>query len=167
MNLFRSYYLSYPFGVIIAVIGSLYSRIESSRLVVFLISGLVSLIVYDRAQVIAGTSPNPIFFGIGGNLITLILLSLIWCWAENRAKLGENAKTAADLQLLGYVFFSFAAWTACGIGSAPGYALYPDEMLKFQTQPLLFSLLAKVMIFFVLGWFFTLLGQLKLVWSHK
>jgi hypothetical protein len=167
MNLFRSYYLSYPLGIIIAVIGALYSRIESSRFVLFLIIGLVSLTVYEQAHLIAGKYPNPIFFGIGGGLITLILLSFIWCWAKNRVQLGENAKTAADLQMLGYVFFAFASWTVCGIGGIPCYALYPDKMLKFQTLPLLFGLLAKVMIFFVLGWFFILLGQLKIIRSNK
>ena len=167
MNLFRSYYLSYPLGIIIAVIGALYSRVKSSRLVLFLIIGLVSLTVYDQAHLIAGTYPNPIFFGIGGGLITLILLGLIWCWAENRAELGEKAKTAADLQMLGYVFFAFAAWTACGIGGVPCYALYPNKMLEFQTLPILFSLLAKVMIFIIIGWVFILLGQLKLLWCKK
>jgi len=167
MNLFRSYYLSYPLGIIIAVIGTLYSRVTSSRLILFLIIGLVSLTVYDQAQLIAGTYPNPLFFGIGGGLITLILFSLIWCWAENRVELGEKAKTAADLQMLGYVFFAFAAWSACGIGGVPGYALYPNKMIEFQTLPILFSILAKVMIFFVIGWFFILLGQLKLLGGKK
>jgi len=167
MNLFRSYYLSYPLGIIIAVIGVLYSRIETSRLLLYLIIGLVSLTVYDQAHLVAGTYPNPIFFGIGGGSITLILLGLIWCWAKNRDELGENTKTAADLQMLGYIFLAFASWTVCGIGGVPGYALYPAKMLQFQTLPILFSLLAKVMIFFILGWFFILLGQLKLIWSNK
>jgi hypothetical protein len=166
MHLFRSFYLSYPLGVIIAVIGVLYARIEFSRLVWFSIIGIVLLIAYEKGHLIAGVHPNPVYFSIGGGLITLILLGFLWCWAENRANLGENAKTAADLQMLGYVFFAFAAWTTCGIGSIPCYALYPEKVQKLQTLPLLFPSLAKIMFFFVLGWFVSLFGQLKLLRSR-
>jgi uncharacterized membrane protein len=167
MPLFRSFYLSYPLGVIIAVFGVLYSRVESSLLVWISVIGIVLLITYEKGHLIAGMHPNPMYFGIGGGLITLILLGFLWCWAENRTKLGENAKTAADLQMLGYVFFAFAAWTTCGIGSVPCYAIYPEKVQSLQTLPLLFPSLAKIMLFFVLGWFFTLLGQVKLIRSRN
>lgn len=161
MTSFRMYYLSYPLGILLAVIGVLYHRADMSRVWLFAAGGVIALIIYDRAHVVAGAYPNSLFFAVGGTLITLILLGIIWYWAKYRAGVEKPALIAADLQMAGYIFFAFAAWSTCGIGGMPCYALYPEKMITLQTLPVLFSLLSKIMVFFVLGWFFLLLSHLS------
>lgn len=58
-------------------------------------------------------------FGIGGTLILLFFIGILWFWAKERMALKEASTAAADLKLVGYVFMLIAAWFICGIASIP------------------------------------------------
>lgn len=94
----------------------------------------------------------PLFFGIGGTLILLFFIGILWLWAKERMTLKDAPTTAADLKLVGYVFMLIAAWFICGIASIPFLKALEGEA---PSTPL------HVMIFLVLGWFFLFLGHYK------
>ncbi len=54
--------------------------------------------------------------------------------SERRYWKFEAARTAADLQAGGYLWFAVAAWNLCGVGGMPSFALYPQKMLSFDSQ---------------------------------
>jgi len=94
----------------------------------------------------------PPLFGIGGTLILLFFIGILWLWARERMALKDVPTTAADLKLVGHVFMLIAAWFICGIASQPFLKALEGEA---PATPLL------VMIFLVLGWLFLFLGHYK------
>ena len=53
---------------------------------------------------------SPPLFGIGGTLILLSFMGILWLWAKERMALEGSFTAAADLRLVGYVFMLMAAW---------------------------------------------------------
>ena len=53
-------------------------------------------------------------FGIGGSLILLSFIGMLWLWAKERMALEGSSTIAADFRLIGYVFMLMAAWILCG-----------------------------------------------------
>ena len=53
-------------------------------------------------------------FGIGGSLILLSFIGILWLWAKERMALVGSSTIAADFRLVGYVFMLMAAWILCG-----------------------------------------------------
>lgn len=49
-------------------------------------------------------------FGIGGSLILLSFIGILWLLAKERMALKGSSTTAVDLQVVGYVFMIMAAW---------------------------------------------------------
>ena len=94
----------------------------------------------------------PLLFGIGGTLILLFFIKILWLWAKERAALEGASTAAADLKLVGYVFMLVAAWFICGMASLP-------FMKALESLPL--SSPMHVLVFLVLGWFFLFLGHYK------
>ena len=94
----------------------------------------------------------PPLFGIGGTLILLFFIGILWLWAKERMALKDASTTVADLKLVGYVFMLIAAWFICGIASIPFMKALEGEA---PSTPL------HVMVFLVLGWFFLFLGHYK------
>ena len=94
----------------------------------------------------------PPLFGIGGTLILLFFIGILWLWAKERAALDDASTAAADLKLVGYTFMLVAAWFICGMASLP--FLKALENLP-PSSPM------HVLVFLVLGWFFLFLGHYK------
>ena len=94
----------------------------------------------------------PPLFGIGGTLILLFFIGILWLWAKERAALKDAPTAAADLKLFGYVFMLIAAWFVCGIASIPFLKALENET---PATPL------HVMVLLVLGWLFLFLGHYK------
>lgn len=94
----------------------------------------------------------PPLFGIGGTLILLFFIGILWLWAKERAALKDAPTAAADLKLVGYVFMLIAAWFVCGIASIPFLKALENET---PATPL------HVMVLLVLGWLFLFLGHYK------
>ena len=76
-------------------------------------------------------------------------------------KLEGLAKTAADFQLISYVFFIHAAWGICGLLDVPYFLFRPDKMLTIYPILNAHSMGALVIIGLSLGWLFAFLGQYK------
>lgn len=154
--------LGFPLGSTISVIGALLlSRAGKARVWIFVIAAVVAVLIPQLTRIVFGTGASPAFFGIGGSLILLIFVAIVWYWGVNREGLTERAKAATDLQMIGYVCLVIAAWMTCGLGGIPAFALYPEKMQAFNSLPIAVRLMKVIMVFFVLGWFFTLLSIYK------
>jgi len=143
--------LGVPLAAIVAIIGILlYSGAKGSTVWKFGI-GIIFLGIII-AMAVGFLGHIPLLFGIGGTLILLFFIGILWLWAKERKDLKDASATAADLKLVGYVFMLIAAWFICGIASQPFLKALEGEA---TTTPIL------VMIFLVLGWLFLFLGHRK------
>jgi hypothetical protein len=151
--------LSIPVGAILAGVGLLiYARSKGSRIWLFGV-GVTVLLVLIGILPIPGYYP-PIF-GVGGGLILTLFLITLWFWAKKRSLLEGSARTAADFQLVGYVFFLVAAWYLCGLLGPPAYLLNPEKVQEFGSLQGAQSQAVKIFIFLIFGWLFTFLSQYK------
>ena len=140
-----------PLAAIVAIIGILlYSGAKGSTVWKFGL-GIVFLGIII-AMAVGFLGHIPLLFGIGGTLILLFFIGILWLWAKERMTLKETSTTAANLKLVGYVFMLIAAWFTCGIASQPFLKALEGEA---ATSPIM------VMIFLVLGWLFLFLGHYK------
>jgi len=139
-----------PLGALVAGIGVLlYSGAKGSTVLKYGIGIFLALF----AGMVAGSLGHiPPLFGIGGTLILLFFIGILWLWAKERIALKETSTTAADLKLAGYVFMLIAAWFICGIASQPFMKAFEGEA---PTTPI------HVMILLVLGWLFLFLSHYK------
>ncbi len=142
-----------PLGAIMAGIGILlYSGAKGSTVWKFVIG--IILLGPIIATAVGFLGHVPLLFGIGGTLILLFFIGIIWFWGKERMALKETSTAAADLKLIGYVFMLMAAWFICGIASQPFLKAFEGEA---PSNPIM------VMIFLVLGWFFLFLSHRKSV----
>lgn len=142
-----------PLGMLAAGIGILlHSGAKGSTV---LISGIGISLALVLGMMAASLGHIPPLFGIGGTLILLCFIGILWLWAKERRDLKDSSATGADLKLVGYVFMAIAAWFTCGIASIPFLKVLADET---PTSPI------HVMIYLALGWIFLFLGHYK---SHK
>ena len=139
-----------PLGALVAGIGILlYSSAKSLTIWKCGIGIFLGIIIGMASGFLGHTPP---LFGIGGTLILLFFIGILWLWAKERMALKDAPTTAADLKLVGYVFMLIAAWFICGIASIPFLKALEGET---PSTPL------HVMIFLVLGWLFLFLGHYK------
>jgi len=142
--------LGVPLGALVAGIGLLlYSGAKGSTVWKFGIGILLAVII---GMALGALGHFPPLFGIGGTLILLFFIGILWLWAKERMALKGSSTTAADLKLVGYVFMLIAAWFVCGIASQPFLKAFADQV---PTSPI------HVMIFLVLGWLFLFLSHYK------
>ena len=96
-------------GAIVAGIGLLlYSGAKASTVWKF---GIGIFLAYIIAMfIIPQLGHFPLLFGIGGTLILLFFMGILWLWAKERMALKGSSTTATDFKLVGYVFFLLAAW---------------------------------------------------------
>ena len=136
--------VSLPLGAILMVLGfALYIRIERNRVLFYIIAGLIILFWLGMWYVSSITSA---LFGIGGGIIIICFSFSVWNWAKKRPHLNRINRLAADIRLLGYLFFVISAWYLCGLLGTPMFGLRPEIMLMFKTQYGAYTLAAKVMI---------------------
>ena len=138
-----------PMGAVIAGIGALlFSDAKGSTIWKFTIGMVLSVFLICSLQLMNHFPP---LFGIGGTLILLMFTGIVWFWIKERLDLKGASSTAADLRLVGYVFFLVGVWFVCQIASMRFNILAEEPPM---TPP-------HVMIFFVLGWFFLFLSHYK------
>jgi hypothetical protein len=102
--------------------------------------------------------PRLLFAAIGC-LFNVLLIGLVWFWARSRPSLAPERQRVTDLQLgAGLCFFS-AAWQACGLASAPGFAIRPELVQKLANQSFIFGQVLAVQVFMALGFIFLLLAM--------
>jgi hypothetical protein len=142
--------LGVPLAAILAMIGIfLFSGAKGAKSVLAAF-GVIVAVGAGMAAVFLGHIR--LLFGIGGTLILLFFLGILWFWAKER-KAGKGASTAAaDLKLIGYVFMVIGAWFTCGGLSFPLLKAFEGQQ---SSSPI------NIMIYFVLGWFFLFLSHYK------
>ena len=139
-----------PLGAIVAMIGMLlYSGAKGSTV---WISGIGVVLAVAAGMSVGLLGHIQLLFGIGGALILLFFMGILWLWTKERMVLKDSSKTAVDLKLVGYVFMLIAAWFICGIAGQPFLKAFEAEA---PTTPI------HVMIFLVLGWLFLFLSHYK------
>ncbi len=95
-------------GAIVAGIGLLlYSGAKASTVWKF---GIGIFLAYIIVMVVMQLGHFPPLFGIGGTLILLLFIGILWLWAKERMALKDLFATAADFKLVGYTFMLIAAW---------------------------------------------------------
>jgi len=139
-----------PLGALVAGIGALlYSGAKGATVWKFGIGVALAVIIGMAVQLLGHFPP---LFGIGGTLILLFFIGILWLWAKERMALKGSSTTAADLKLVGYVFMLIGAWFVCGIASQPFL-----KALEGVTP----GSPVHVIVFLVLGWLFLFLGHYK------
>ncbi len=152
--------VSFPLGLALAAVGAaIWARLPGIRIWWLALASGAAVWIISPFNFFPIREPCPIFFGVGGNLIGLFLLLIFWFWAQGRSGLKGAAGAAADLQMIGQVFFGCAAWLMCGAGSLPGYGLHPEKARLFETLPVVKTTFADIMIYLVAGFLFMLLSQ--------
>lgn len=107
---------------------------------------------------IAGNQNNRYYFMLGGILLLVLIFAVGWLWAEQRQRHEPVYRRIIDLRGAGYFFFALATWNSCGMAGMPGYALYPHQALAVDAYPFIIGQTKVVMLYFILGWCFTLLS---------
>ncbi|MGD2216525.1 MAG: hypothetical protein PVJ64_07200 [Gemmatimonadales bacterium] len=159
--LFMAIAISAPLGILLAALGMLlYAEGEKPRTWQFsvLVAGLV--LVAASMMFPATLGYYPVLFGISGGMILVLFFAAVWYWARRRRTFGGAAKTAADFQLVSYVFFLLTALLMCSLLGNPFSGLFfPEKVLEQQALPLHYAMGTKAVIYFALGWLFTFLRQ--------
>ena len=91
-------------------------------------------------------------FGIGGALILLSFVGILWLLAKERMALMGASTIAVDLKLTGYMCMFMAAWFLCG-KAAQGF------VKGLEGLPV--TSMMNVLILLATGWVFLFLGQYK------
>jgi hypothetical protein len=147
---FNLWGLSPPLGALLAGIGLLlYSGAAGSRVWAFGI-GIAMVVSLGMALALAGHSPP--LFGVGGSVIVLCFLGILWFWAKERMALDGASTAGADFRLVGYVFFFIAAWFTCGAAAWPFLTSFAGTT---PTSPMY------VMVCLAMGWLFLFLSQYR------
>lgn len=138
-----------PLGSIVALVGvMLHSGARGSTVWKYGIGAFLALPFSMSIGLIGHHTP---VFGVGGTIILLLFVGVLWLWQKERAAL-VSSPAAADLRLVGYVLFLIAAWFVCGIASFPFAKAFEKEPLGTPLH---------IMVLFVLGWLFMFLSHYK------
>jgi len=139
------------FGALIAGIGiSLYAGVNGStvwKVGIGLFIGLTIALVATAFNFYSA----PVF-GIGGSLILLSFIGILWLWAKERMALKESHVIAVDFRLVGYVFMLMAAWILCG-KAAQGFV---KGLEGLPTTSMM-----NILILLATGWVFLFLSHYK------
>jgi len=147
----RLYGLSVPLGAIITGVGILlYSGAKGSTVWKVGI-GLFFTFVISLAT-LALNLYSPLLFGIGGTLILLSFIGILWLWAKEREALKGSSTIAVDFKLVGYVFMLIAAWFLCG-KAAEGFV---KGLERLPTMSMM-----NILILLAMGWIFLFLSHYK------
>jgi len=115
-----------PIGIGISIIGVLlYSGKKGS---LFWLWGLVPVIALLSLMFWQPSQYIPAVYGIGGGIITLAYLGVLWAWVKTHNAYDGIAKTGKHIQLLGYSFLYITALLLClyiGQPNLPGLADQP------------------------------------------
>jgi hypothetical protein len=101
--------VSMPLGAIVSGVGMLlYSSAKGSTVWKFG-TGLFAVLIISLVVMSLNFYSAPVF-GIGGTLILLSFIGILWFFAKERIALEGSSTTALDFRLVGYVFMLMAAF---------------------------------------------------------
>lgn len=154
-----TWFFSFQLGIIFTVTGiMLFQGIAAKYVRRFAVVGLLYLIFAGIPPVL--DEPITAVFVLIGTGILILLPTAISYWARRRAALSGSLAAIADLNLLGYMFFAFATWNVCGLGSV-ARILHPEQVQSLGTQAIINTQMTKIVIEFALAWLFICLAQRK------
>jgi len=149
---------SFKMGIFFTITGTLInSSMKRKKFWLFVIFG----IIYLNLAFVPIPGPFSLFFGIGGGLITVLFLLIIYRWYEERKNLSKAEQKATDFRIVGYFFFAMATYNLCGLMGVSAFALHPEKMMQYGLQSRAVSYASHVMIELVLGWLFIYLSYKK------
>ena len=147
---------SFKLGIFFVSIGVLLKTfIPTARFWLMVSGGMIYLLL----AYVPLPGPYPIFFGIGGGLITILLVLIFLNWSDEHNRLDDRDKTAADYRLMGYFFFAMATYNFCPLMGVKAFGLYPEKMIRYNLQQEAASFASRIMIELVLGWVFIFLSH--------
>jgi hypothetical protein len=118
---------SFKLGVFFAVLGALaFHRHPRASKIIF---ASVSL-AYIAIAYMDLPFRQPLFFGIGGGVITASVLVLLFCSNGRSEKVGKGGL----LQTFGFFFLAMAAYNLCPFVGVKCFALEPDKMIRYGLQ---------------------------------
>jgi hypothetical protein len=152
--------LAAPVGIVLLTVGTLLQgESGSSRTWPFILCVvlLAASLMYPSTL-----GYYPVAFGVSGGVILLFFFAVLWLCAKKRRTLQGTARTAADLQLIGYVFFLVTAMLMCTLLGNPYSGLYfPERVIEQNALPWHYSFGTKVVVYLALAWLFTFLSHYK------
>jgi hypothetical protein len=149
---------SFKLGIFFIGVGVLLrSSISTTRFRLILIGGIIYLLF----AYIPIPGPYSLFFGIGGSIITVLLVFIFIGWVRDREHLEGIEKASTDYRLIGYFFFAMATYNLCPLMGVKAFGLYPEKMIRFGLQSEAASFASRIMIELVLGWMFIFLSYCK------
>ncbi len=147
---------SFKLGIFFITIGAfLKTRISKKLLALFILGGLV----YIGLAYVTIPGPFYILFGIGGGIMTVLIIILIQRLAAERENPVINTETAVDFKIIGYFFFAMATYNLCPLLGVKCFALEPEKMIEYGLQSQAASFASHVLIELVLGWIFVFLSH--------
>lgn len=162
MVLAMVFFFSFPAGLVICLMGAVtMSKSLTGRVWPFALLAIPGVAVVILVPMVFGRELSASYFGIGGVSILVLSAATIYYWGSYRSRQPGSRHAALDLQAIGYLCFSLAAWNTCGFGSVPSFALFPEKMIALGSRDFAVGQLKSIMAFFVLGWLFTMLGFFK------
>lgn len=149
---------SFKLGIFFVSIGVLLrAAIPATRFWLVVSGGILYLLL----AYVPIPGPYSLFFGVGGGLITVLLVLILMRWADERDRLEESDKVSADYRLIAYFFFAMATYNLCPLMGVKAFGLYPEKMIRFGLQTEAASFASRIMIELVLGWLFIFLSHRK------
>jgi hypothetical protein len=147
---------SFKLGIFFIIIGALLkTRISKKLLTLFILGGLA----YIGLAYVTIPGPFSLFFGIGGGVMTLLIIMLIQRLATERDNPVTNTVTAVDFKIIGYFFFAMATYNLCPLLGVKCFALEPEKMIVYGLQSQAASFATHVLIELMLGWIFIFLSH--------
>jgi len=145
------YGIAFPLGAIAAGVGILlYADVKG--LIVWKVGTGLFITFFIAFVTLILNIYSPVLFGIGGSLILLSFIGILWLWAKERKALKGLSTATADFRLIGYVFMLMAAWFLCG-KAAEGF------VKALEGLPTMSMMI--ILIFLALGWVFLFLSHYK------
>lgn len=144
--------ISILLGAIVAGVGILLYAGAKGSTVWKIAAGLFLVLIIALVATALNFYSAPVF-GIGGVLILLSFLGILWLWAKERMALEASSTIAVDLKLMGYVFMLMAAWFLCG-KAAEGFVKGLEGLPTMNMM--------NVLILLAMGWIFLFLSHYKL-----
>jgi hypothetical protein len=149
---------SFKMGIFLITIGALVkTQMKKGRLAFFIVGGLI----YIGVAYVTIPGPFSLLFGIGGGIMTVLVILLILRLATERENSNENTETAVDFKIIGYFFFAMATYNLCPLLGVKCFALEPEKMIAYGLQSQAASFASHVLIELVLGWIFIFLSHFQ------
>jgi hypothetical protein len=139
----KTIFWMYSFQLGVLLLACAYSNREDLYTRYIVIFGLVWLILWSWPSI---PMPSAWFYIVFGTAL-LVMISLVLLGRG----VVESSKLPRSLFLGSILFFSFATWEVCGLGTT-GRMLHPEQSTSGLSNTILVTQSTKLMIEFVLAW---------------